>query len=404
MNDKTKHIIEEEIKRNDGILQLKPCWVSRSFLPPGKRLGLTDAEYDVGERGSICERWIVSETQADNGIFTPHEGQSHLKLKDSQEEILLIDALDYLQERAFGDQYYRDHKGLNRLLKIYDYETRLFYHIHQRQKDVDALGKTSKEEAYHYLDVDLGRHPETFFGVVPSIVEDKRQEEVFVPYLEKWEGDDILNHSFAYRNVPGEGFHLPSGILHAPGTALTLELQESSDVMAVLQADIEGIPQDRNLLTKDVVPELVEQLGPEKAVLNQIDWEACSDPYFYENHHLGPRMIAEELPVGVKEEWVWYNTTKFNGTRITIEPNCEYTTRALGLYGLFIWRGVGMVDGLPAEGQKVSLTDSNDEFLVTHGKALKGVTIKNTGSAPLVAFKFFGPDINNDIVPFIEKR
>ena len=404
MNDKCEKIVRNEFKDNDGIFQLFPCWVTRDFLPSGRRLGLKPQEYDAGRKGEICERWLVSETQTDNTIFTEHEGQSYLKLHTGGEKILLYEALDVLGELAFGKDYYRNHKTLNRLLKIYDFKTRLFYHIHQMQKDVSALGKKSKEEAYYYLDSDVGAHPETFFGVIPSIVEDHRQEEIFVPYLKKWQGDEILKYSYAYMNVPGEGFHLPSGILHAPGTALTLELQESSDVMAVLQASIEGIPQNRHLLTKDVNPAKIKELGDERAVLEQIDWKACSDPYFYENHHLAPVAVKGKTPDGVKDEWVWYNSTKFSGMRMIIEPGKSYTYTAQGIHGLFVWKGTGFVEDFAVEGQKVSLTDSNDEFLIGYEKARKGVTIRNTGTENMVLFKFFGPDINNTIVPYILKR
>lgn len=387
------------IEANDGILQMKPCWVTRDFLPPGKRLGLTEAEYDAGDRGYICERWIVSETQADNTIHTKHEGQSLINNKDG-DDILLPHALEACGEMILGTEYWKNHKKLNRLLKIYDYKNRLFYHIHQKDEDAKKVGLNSKEEAYYYLDKDLGNHPETFFGVHPYIVRENLQEQIFVPYLEKWEGEEILKHSFAYLNVPGEGFHLPAGILHAPGTALTLELQESSDVMAVLQAEIDGIPMNKNLLTKDVAPEEWEA-KKERSILDLIDWEACANPAFYEHHHLKPLPIDAQLLDGVVEEWIWYNSTKFNGTRITIESGMKYVSRANGVHGLFVWRGKGMIENKVVEGQKVSLSESNDEFLICHDKAVSGVTITNTGKEPLVLFKFFGPDINNNIVPYI---
>ena len=37
-----------------GVLRLEPTWVARDFLPPGRRLGLPEEAYDVGERGFIC--------------------------------------------------------------------------------------------------------------------------------------------------------------------------------------------------------------------------------------------------------------------------------------------------------------------------------------------------------------
>jgi len=59
------------------------------------------------------------------------------------------------------------------------------------------------------------------------------------------------------------------------------------------------------------------------------------------------------------------------------------------------------VDDFEVEGGKVSLTESRDELLITHDKALKGYEIRNSGEEDLVLFKFFGPDINTDNVPYI---
>jgi hypothetical protein len=394
-------IVLDELKKNDGKLYLRPCWVSRSFLPPGMRLGLQDSEYAAGKSGFICERWLASETLALNAVKIPNEGLSRLAIQGK--EILMKDAIDACKTEILGREYARKHDKLDRLLKIYDYKTRLFYHIHQMEEDAKRIGMNSKEEAYHYLDTDLGEHPETFFGVHPYIVKEGKQKELLLPYLREWKGgDEVLQHSRAYMNVPGEGFHLPSGILHAPGTALTLELQESSDVMAVLQAHIDGIPQSKDLLFQHIPPEDRDKYG-EEAVLREIDWDACADPYFYENHRLYPRLIEETAQDGAYEEWIWYNTTKFSGMRVTVKPGKKFTSKALGVHGLFIWRGKGRVDDCGVEGQKVSLKESRDELLISHDRALKGVVIENTGGEDLIAYKFFGPDINNSIVPYIKK-
>lgn len=403
MSDKVKQTILKELENNDGILQLYPCWVSREYLPSGKRLGLKEHEYKDGERGEFCERWIVSETQTDNTNFKENEGQSRIKLKNEDSIVYLYEAINNCREELFGNEYSSKHEKLNRLLKIFDYKTRLFYHIHQKQKDASKVGLNSKDEAYYFLDSDLGAFPVTFFGIHPSIYDEGKQEEIFLPYLKSWQGDSILKNSRGYMNVPGEGFHLEAGILHAPGTALTLELQESSDIMAVFQANIEGIQMSKEMLYKDISEEEVVR-DEEKSALSLVDWEASADPYFYENHHLSPVPIHEATPDGVEEVWVWYNSTKFNGTRITMQPGTTYVSKALGVHGVFVWKGKGKFEDFNVKGQEVSLTDSNDEFLVSHEKAIRGVNIINTGNEPLVLFKFFGPDINNTVVPMIQKR
>ena len=53
----------------------------------------------------------------------------------------------------------------------------------------EILHCLKKEEAYYFPeDVDLGPHPETFFGVHPSIVEQK-QYGVLLPYRVEWKDD-----------------------------------------------------------------------------------------------------------------------------------------------------------------------------------------------------------------------
>ena len=252
-------VVLDELKNKGGKLAMRPAWVTRDFLPPGKRLGLGEEEYDAGESGAVCERWLVSETEVDNRVKIDNEGLSFLDIEGC--DIRLVDALDACREEILGAEYAKTHHRLGRLLKIYDFKTRIFYHMHQRPEDAEKVGMNSKEEAYHFLDVDPGAHPETFFGVHPYIVDQGLQYEIFLPYLKEWKGDSILRNSRAYTNVPGEGFHLPPGLLHAPGTALTLELQESSDVMAVMQAELEGLEIDKDLLANHVTPGRTSESG-----------------------------------------------------------------------------------------------------------------------------------------------
>ncbi|MCK9288359.1 MAG: hypothetical protein PHU24_08845 [Sphaerochaetaceae bacterium] len=395
--DKILQVVKEEIAKNGGLLRLKPSWVARTFLDGGKRLGLKDEQYDVGERGMICERWLGSETQADNEVKHPNEGLSYIDLKGH--EILLRDAVKAAGGEIMGAEYAKDHKNLGRLAKIYDYKGRIFYHFHQTQDEASKVGATSKEEAYYYPEgVDLGPHPETFFGVHPYIVEQNKQDEVLLPALKAWDTELILQHSRAYLNVPGEGFHLPAGVLHAPGSAVTIELQEPSDVMSVFQSNVEGKPISKDLLFKDVEKKAVAEKH-ERAVLDQLDWSINGDPYFYENRHTPPVLIQENSNEDAQEYWIYYNTTRFSGKKLVVKPGKKVVSKDLGVYNILVWRGKGKADTFEIEGQNFGI----DELLVTHDKAVKGVVYENTGKEDLIILKFFGPDVNNPVIPYIPK-
>jgi hypothetical protein len=389
--DKKRENVENILSRSNGILRLEPAWVARDFLPPGRRLGLKEEEYEVGERGWISERWIGSTTKADNRIGPPDEGLSYIAL-EGDERITLKEAVEVAGPAIMGEEYAKTHNGLGRLAKIYDFADRIPYHLHQRKEEAALVGRNPKEEAYYFPeDVDLGPHPETFFGVHPYIVEQK-QYEILLPYLVEWKDDLILRHSRAYLLVPGEGFHLPSGVLHAPGTAITIELQEDSDVFAMLQALVAGKIISKDLLYKDVRREDREKRG-EHVILDHIDWEISGDPYFFENRHTSPQLIKETKQEGGEEHWIYYNTTKFSGKRLVVKPGQRFTSQDKGVYNILVWRGQGRYDGHDIEAGNFGW----DELLVSHAKATQPILVENTGSKDLMIFKFFGPDINLDV-------
>src|ERR1039458_131825 len=129
----------QAIERSEGLLRLKPAWVARDWLPPGRRLGLSEDEYDVGERGYICERWLASTTHADNRIRPPDEGLSYLNWEGP--EVTLVELVQQFPEWIMGETYASTHDGLGRLAKIFDFGARIPYHIHPRSEHARLVGR-----------------------------------------------------------------------------------------------------------------------------------------------------------------------------------------------------------------------------------------------------------------------
>jgi hypothetical protein len=395
--DARRDSVQRALSDGNGILRLAPAWVARGYLPPGRRLGLPGEAYELGDRGAVCERWLGSTTEADNRVGPEGEGLSYLAL-DGPDRITLKEAVAADPVSIMGAAYASTHEGLGRLAKIFDYSTRLPLHLHHRSEHAALVGRRSKDEAYYYPPgVDMGPHPESFLGLHPSVAEE-RNHELLLPYLEDWNSDLILQHSVAFLQVTEQGFHIPSGVLHAPGSALTIELQEDSDVFAMLQALNAGTVISKELLWKDVRASDRETNG-ERFILELIDWEANGDPYFYEHHHLSPRSIEGSRQEGGEEFWIYYNTRKFSGKKLVVHPGCSYLSRDAGVHNVLVWSGRGTFGGLPVQGGDPEL----DEVLVTHDRAVGGVEVRNTGLEDLLAIKFFGPDVNAD-VPMIERH
>jgi len=390
-----RKIVEKAIEKGNGILNLSPAWVARTFLDSGRRLGLPDSSYDLGERGTISERWLAATNKADNAVGPEDEGLSYIA-DDGQKVITLKEAVEVAGAAIMGREYAQTHSGLGRLAKVFDFADRLPYHIHQMKKDAALVGRNPKEEAYYFPEgVDLGTHPETFFGVHPWIAEQK-QYDLLLPYLIDWNSDLILKHARAYLQVVGEGFHLPSGVTHAPGTALTIELQEDSDVFSMMQALVGGKLISKELLFKDVRPQDRQRYG-ERVVLGQIDWATSGDPFFYENRHTQPKLVEETSQPGGQEYWIYYNTLKFSGKKLVVKPGQTFTSLDRGVYNILVWQGRGRYDGHPIEAGNFSLDYCFDELLVTHAKAITPIPVENIAAEDLVIYKFFGPDINPDV-------
>jgi hypothetical protein len=393
-----RELLDRMLAASDGVLRLEPTWVARDFLPPGRRLGLPEDAYDVGERGFICERWLGSTTKADNRIGPDDEGLSYL-CTDDGERLLLRSAVEADPVAVMGAEYAAAHpRGLGRLAKLFDYADRLPYHVHLPQEFADLVGCRSKDEAYWFPDgVDMGPHPESFFGVHPSVARGGRAD-VLLPYLEDWDSDLILKHARGEKQVADEGFEIPSGVLHAPGTALTLELQEDSDVLSMFQALNAGRIISKDLLFKDVRP-ADRQAHGERFPLNFVDWELNGDPFFFENRSTSPQPVAGAAQPGGDQWWNFYGNRKFSGKKLVVRPGGTYTAVDRGAYNLLVWSGTGTIGGAEVRGREPGL----DELFVVHGAAARGVEVVNTGTTDLVVFTFFGPDVNPDapmILPF----
>lgn len=379
------------IAETGGILRLDPAFVARDWLPPGYRLGLHPDAYDLGERGFICERWLASTTRADNVIGPDDEGISYVR-GQAGERLNLADAVDASPDLIMGAEYAASHDGLGRLAKIFDFGARIPYHIHPPTEYAQRVGRRSKDEAYYFPPgIDMGAHPETFFGVHPFIARGPR-DAMLLPYLERWNDDAILQCAFAFAQVADEGFYIDSGILHAPGTALTIELQEDSDTLSMFQALNAGRIISKNLLFKDVSEQDQRELG-ERAVLSWIDWEANGDPDFYQHRRIVP--VPCFTDDGVEEAWIFCGTTKFSGKRLRLAPGARIKSVEHGFYSLLVWNGTGTVSGHAVTGRR----PGEDELLVVRDAAIQAHEIVNTGEDELLLVKFFGPDINPDSPP-----
>lgn len=393
MNAKmTRADIKRSIETSGGVLRPEPTWNWNTWTPAGRRMNLPDDQIDRGEEGQVVERWLASTTLVDSPTAAPGQGLSYV-VTTAGDRFRLDDAVRLAPETVMGVEYAATHNHLGRLAKILDYGARIPMHIHPPQKHADLVEKSSKDEAYYFpAGVDMGPQPDTFLGVHPWIVEHGAQDLIY-DQLVAWDSDAILAYSRGYKQMPEEGFYIPSGLLHAPGSALTIELQESADTIAVFQAYSAGrILSKDGLLYKNIRAEDRKRLG-ERAPMRWVDWKLNGDADLYAKLHLTPVVFREEP--GATEAWIFHGSTKFSGKRLIVKPGASTTVTEKGVYNLLTWRGTGTVAGQPVVGGK----PGEDELFLTHDAATQPHVVTNTGQEDLVIIKFFGPDINPDAPP-----
>lgn len=397
-----KRFLYKLLEEGNGILRLKPTWVAREDCISANRLGLKEEETKKGLRGEITERWLASAIKADNRIGPDDEGISYIYTGNNM-TFSIKDALDVGKELILGEEYSKHYSSFGVLVKVIDFADRIFYHYHQRINDAVLVSRNPKEESYYFpQDSNPGIHPETFFGVHPYIYEQKKFD-IILPYLVDWNSDLILKHSRAYIQAKDDGFHLPAGIPHSPGTALTIEIQEESDVSAALQALYRGkiLPKDK--LFHDIRMSDREKYG-EKIILKQIDWEKSGDPYFYENRHTPPIMIINNMKnrENGQEYWIFYNTNKYSGKKLIVYPGKKFESIENGVHSIIVWKGKGKINGSYVEGKKFNF----DELVVSHYTAKRLTIIENSSDTNLELYKFFGPGINPGVpmLPFYSTK
>jgi hypothetical protein len=277
--------------------------------------------------------------------------------------------------------------------------------MHQTDEFAKLVGQKGKPEAYYFppqYNQIQNNFPHTYMGLEPGTTkEDIRR------CLENWnKGDNgILDHARAYRLVPGEGWQVNPGILHAPGSLVTYEPQVNSDVFAMFQSEVEGRMVDWSLLVKDVKPEFSHNIDH---LISMLDWDANLNPEFAKTNKTRPRPVkpVEEMESqGYRELWVTYGTKYYSAKELTILPKQSATISDRAAYGVILTQGHGRIAkqpvGTPSMIRFGEMTE--DEVFVTAAAAQQGVLIENLSSSdPLVFLKHFGPG-NPDAEPLVKK-
>lgn len=392
-------IYSKIIEQGKGILRLAPTWVPRSFCVPGRRIKLHPDDYYVlgGVRGGIDERWLSSTTPAKNGPLTgEHEGLSFVVYEENgkEKQVLLKDLIEQAGAEVIGERLWNEYKSWPMYSKFFDNMGPLPHHIHHNDVHAAKIGQLGKPEAYYFppqLNNHGGDFPYTFFGIAPGTTKERIKECL----MNFTKGDNkITMYSQAFPLIPGTGWDVPPGMLHAPGSMCTYEPQKASDVFAMYQS----------LVNEAVIPEELlwngtpkEEIGNYDQLMEVIDWDLNTNPNLLETRFMEPISVRDEKEMnaqGYSEKWICYRSDAFSAKELTVFPGQTVTIKDAAAYGLIMMQGHGKMGvwdiETPALIRYGQLT--YDEFFVTESAAKEGVKITNTSKTdPIVMLKHFGP-------------
>lgn len=394
------NLLKNEIEKNKGLLRMKPTWIFRNFLPPGRRLKIHPHDlYAKGvDKGAICERWFLSTGAPEIGkAKATDDTLSFISLADGKSEISFKDAIDELGDELLGKETMDTLGGFKMFAKFYDYATSLPHHLHPIEKYARAVGMNQKPESYYFpieLNAITYNHDYTFFGLVPGTTkEDIRKCLMNYNVCD----NQILTFSQAYKIELGTGWDIPAGILHAPASLVTYEPQYMSDVAVWFQNIVEGkyyFDWNYNLLNipAGFKEDIIEYL------LSMIDWEANLDPDFRENHYHEPVPVIEEKEMtaqGYHEKWISYGSKDFAAKELTVFPGKTVTIKDDAAYGFIVTQGFGSINGMEINSPIIIRFGemTADEMFVIKETAEKGVSITNKSNySNLVMLKHFNGD------------
>ncbi|HHY10139.1 MAG TPA: hypothetical protein GX528_06185 [Firmicutes bacterium] len=391
--------IRKTFEKGAGIFRLDPIFVPRRFSRSGQRLRLHPHDYYAlgTARGSIKERWFSSVVPAMNGELAPEdEGMSYVNPGDpSCDSFLFKHAVQELGGELIGKELYEKYGTWPMYSKFFDYSVPLFFHLHLDFEAAAQVGRLGKPEAYYFpfqLNNYPGEFPHTYFGFDPATTKEQVKERLLA-----YEAADnrITELSRAYRIELGTGWYTPPGVLHAPGSYVTYELQWNSDVNSVYE----------NIVDSEVYPYdfLVENCPADKKrsieyIMSLMDWEKNTDPN-YKKKYFRPPVICRSDDLHV-EKWISYGNEYVAGKELTVYPGRSVVIKDKTAYGCVLIQGHGKFGSFDAEaaGMLRFGRPSGDEYFVSEQAAQGGVTIVNESSfEPLVILKHFAA--NNPATP-----
>ena len=373
---KSKLAFSDVLDRCEGFVLLKPTYVRRPYTDGGRLWpgGCPGSTFNPKTKLWISERWIASAVLAVNPHPIRGEGYSWI---DGPIRMTLKDAVAAEPLRMLGPKICHAHGPEFRVLtKILDGRDPIIYHVHAKDAHVKRYRKSfrghryGKSEAYYFLEAPKGTDPILHLGMYPGITRKDLLAAIAKGH------DHVLELSPPFMQRFGQGFFMPAGMPHRPGTALTLEVQQPSDVATLLEPEFCGI-------------RLGARMHPGFKTLSEaiklVDFQMAQQRDLERRYALHPKPVAGRRQGGGQEDWIFAPavTEKFSGKRLRVQR--RFLSRERAPYALLVWRGRGRLNRRSIK--------AGQELFVSYQAARQEHEFVCSGDDVLEVFKVFPPAI-----------
>lgn len=360
------------LQKTSGVLVAKSAIVYRNTYFGNDIIAKNSSLTYADARGYVpVELWIMSMVEAENTLRIAGEGMTQIRI--DEETVSLSELRKIAETSIFGD--FADHWPLTKILDIGGAPTHTSFGT-EEIPPIPVHVHPNKTEAYFFPPTDIPPYNKAHIPVHTRIglKEGVTQEEFAKRLLQFGRDDSMFELLNEFPIEPNTGWTVLEKTLHAPGPAVTFEIQRPADDYnnASWRLGERLTPNERNEKYKEHV---LRGMKNEREFIDTVlDWKHTTDQTLRDTYQHRPKLL-ESASWG-KRYQIFFDMFYGEAWEILPHETMHLSQKDTPQAGI-VWSGEGTLNG-----NAVSQSALN-EFLVTPHTALEAI---NTGETPLFIY------------------
>lgn len=363
--------IKKWLKEKKGVLVTKSAVVYREQYFGNDIIAENSSSHNADARGYVpVELWIMSTTEAENGIQVAGEGLT--KINIFEESVSLADLKQVAKTVLFGD--FSDSWPLTKILDIGGIPVETSFGT-KETPPIPVHLHPEKTEAYFFPPTILPPYNKKISAITRIGLKKGVTKEDFKEKLNEFgKSDSMYTLLNEFPIEPMTGWTLPEKILHAPGPYITFEIQLPKDDYNMASWKLSERLDDSNR-EKKYGEQVLRGLKDEDEYIDKaLNWELTTDQTLKDKYLHRPEII--ESGQWGKRYQIFFDMFYGEGWEILPGQTMSLSSRKEPQAGI-VWSGEGEING-----NIVTQNNTNEFFCIPE----TNLSIKNTGSTILYIY------------------